>query len=134
MSIEKEKIDAVIIANMGTGIENSIKDVAPEKREFFKKLYGMRATYFKGAFRTQLDIFNLARKDLKGDNENWSMWKLPSLGGIILIDYLTKSGLNVEFVNTAIFEEERLKELLSKKPRCVLLSTTFVLSLNTLKK
>ena len=125
-----EKIDAVMIASLGEGVEKELKKISKEKRKIFKSIYALRSTYFKERFLTQMDLFNLAREG----KEEWSTWKLPNLAGLTITDYLTKSNLNVELVNSASKEKERLQQLLEAKPLTVLLSTTFVINTNEIKK
>jgi anaerobic magnesium-protoporphyrin IX monomethyl ester cyclase len=139
--VNNDTLDALIIANFGAGIEESIKKSAIKDVEIFKQIFGCRGVYFRENFYTQMELFNMARfealglKEVKFESDDyWSNWKLPSLAGIILVDYLKKNDFKVKLVNNMVGEQENLKNLLMSNPLVVVLSTTFVLKMRDLSK
>jgi len=140
-TVNNHPLDAVVISNFGAGVEEGIKKSAIKNVEIFKQLFGCRGIHFHENFYTQMELFNMARfealglKDVKFESdEYWSSWKLPSLAGIILVDYLKKNDFKVKLINNMMGEQENLKNLLRGNPLVVVLSTTFVLKMRDLSK
>lgn len=62
---------------------------------------------------------------IEGDNQmSWA--SAPKLNGIYLFNYLTKKKFNVELVDSYYKEADHFKQLLDRKPRAVVISTTFI--------
>jgi p-methyltransferase len=68
----------------------------------------------------------------EGGKYSWS--SAYSYNGIKLLDYLLKQGMQVELINDFSKGKEAFRQLLSRKPKLVALSTTFILDKETLQR
>lgn len=133
MDQNTQNIDAIIISNLGVGVEKKLKESSINNPELFLPLFAGRCAHFRGNFYTQMELFNLARLEalkITTDPESdqyWSSWKLPSLAGITLLSYLKKNGINAELINNLSAEKKRLAQLIEKKPLAIVISTSFML-------
>ena len=80
---------------------------------------------FRGERLNYPDLLNKAREAATGEQSNLHVARLPSLGIFYLASYLRRRGFNADFVNFFNHETDKLRDLLSHRPSCVAITTTF---------
>lgn len=64
----------------------------------------------------------------ESDIATYSAWKIPLLGGLYLYQYLKSLRFNVEIVQHAQLEQEKLERCLDNGPKVIAISTTLLLN------
>jgi radical SAM superfamily enzyme YgiQ (UPF0313 family) len=64
----------------------------------------------------------------ESDIATYSAWKIPLLGGLYLYQYLKSLSVDVEIVQHAQLEQEKLDECLKHDPKVIAISTTLLLN------
>lgn len=69
------------------------------------------------------------------EGDGFMSWaSAPKLNGIYLFSYLIKHTFDVELINSFYNEKNRFRRLLERTPRAVIISTTFMVGKQTLRK
>jgi len=63
-----------------------------------------------------------------------SLWSAPRYNGIFLLSHLLNHDFRVELINKYYVERDHFRELLKQSPRAVIISTTFILTKESLRK
>jgi radical SAM PhpK family P-methyltransferase len=78
-----------------------------------------------GKRRTYMDVINHAVERATGRNPGLNSFAAPSLGVCYLQSYLMRRDFRVESVNFFTYGKETLREMLSRRPRSVAITTTY---------
>jgi radical SAM PhpK family P-methyltransferase len=81
--------------------------------------------FLNGKRCTYMETINYAVERAQGINPRLNVFEAPSLGAFYLASFLHRKGLNAEVVNFFNYDQERLAELLARKPHTVAITTTF---------
>jgi anaerobic magnesium-protoporphyrin IX monomethyl ester cyclase len=117
-------LEAIIIADSGA---DSLSATNPLKLNIDGRTADIQVVqnYLANAGRIQLPI--------EGDGMmSWA--SAPKLNGIYLFNYLSKHNYQVELVNSFYEENDRFRQLLACNPRTVIISTTFISGMQSLRK
>lgn len=79
--------------------------------------------FLRSLVREKGDLANAAASYMKA---NGSKLVTRSLNAIYLYDYLSKNGISAEVVNYFLVEQNKFRDLMSLRPRAVVISTTFM--------
>jgi radical SAM PhpK family P-methyltransferase len=76
---------------------------------------------------TYAGLFNHALGLARGGRggEPFRSGDIPNLAAVYLTNYLRRRGVRAEYVNLFQYEKDRLRELLARRPLCVVITTTF---------
>ena len=130
-------IDFIIIAQSEIVNYQKYSKLPIERLSLYSNLIYPRMVYFKGGFRSHLDIINWFRSgnffnevEPSMRRQYLSIWNLPGFNGINLANYLKSFGLNTGIINNFDAEWDvfcDMYEKCEKKP-LVGISTTFHLN------
>lgn len=74
---------------------------------------------------TFMEVINQALTRRRGVNRHLNVFEAPSLGAFYLTSFLRNKGFQAEVVNFFTYEQDRLMQLLARKPHAVAITTTF---------
>lgn len=89
--------------------------------------------FLNGRRSTYMEAINYAVERAQGKNPHLNVFEAPSLGAFYLASFLHQKGLNAEVVNFFNYDQERLAELLARKPDAVAITTTFYIDCDPIK-
>ena len=120
----RPELDAIIIAD--SGIE-SLSGTNPLKLHIEGRVGAVQviADYIKNHGKLSDPI---------PDDNQFTWASAPKLNGIYLTSYLNSRALSTELIHNYIEEKERFIELLDRKPKAVIISSTFIFFKKTLRK
>ena len=116
MEVPKLAIDAIIISDSGS---DSLSATNPLKLKIDSRIADIQIVqnFLTHAGQVQLPI--------EGDGlMSWA--SAPKLNGIYLFNYLIKHNFTVELIDNFHDEKDRFNRLLTRHPRTVIISTTFI--------
>jgi p-methyltransferase len=114
-----------------------------DRLELFQNLVQLRSVYYRGGFKSHLDMFNLARDGTsfhEGTPEQrrrqLDIWHLPGLNGILIASQLLHDGYETAVINHADAEWDRFESCYasSREPPLVAISTTFHLNYGEVRR
>jgi len=112
------KLDAIIISDSG---EDSLSDTNPLKFKIEDQTASIQL------IKDYLENDGEIVKPIHGDGVlSWA--SAPKLNGIHLLNYLAQHKFHVEIVDRFYEEEDRFRDLLIRKPKAIIISTTFIYS------
>lgn len=120
-------LDAVIIADTGQDGLSKPNALNPPSL----KLDGRSATV--QAVLNYLDHQGHIVPPIENDGM-MTWWSAPRYNGLFLLSHLIKHGFEVELVNKYWEQRDQFKSLLKESPRAVIISTTFILTKQSLRK
>jgi p-methyltransferase len=130
-------IDIIIIAQSEVVNYDAYSKLPLEKIELYSELVFPRMVYYKGGFRSHLDIINFFQRDkFFGDasylqrRDLLNIWNLPGMNSLYLANYLLQFGIKTKVIKNFDAEWDMFCEAYEKNkhPPLVGISTTFYLS------
>ncbi len=138
--------DLILISQSDMVDYSGYSELPLDRISLYSKLVFPRMVYYKGGFRSHLDIFNhlksgrfYADSSPEQRRELYNIWNLPGFSGIHIANYLKEFGIRVKVINNFDSEWDELFEAYTTSvksgitPR-VGISTTFYLSYSEIKK
>jgi len=138
-----DRIDVIFVSQSDVAIYDEYSKLPLERIELYKELIYPRMVYFKGAFRSHLDVYNYYLhgcfyKDapIKERKKMLNIWNLPGFNGIHIADYLFKHSINTIIINNF---DTNWDDLCSVYESCdvkpiIAISTTFHLSSSEIRR
>jgi radical SAM PhpK family P-methyltransferase len=81
-----------------------------------------------GRKMTYAELLSHAYRLASGDQGTEDVFKsgdIPSLAAVYLTNFLRRRGLRAQYINLFLFEQDKLRDYLARKPCCVAITTTF---------
>ena len=120
----KSTLDAIIISDIG---KDSFSGSNPLKLKIQNKIADIQV------IKNYLDNKGQILFPIKDDGLfSWN--ETPRLNGIYLYSFLSSNKINVELINSYDQQKQRFLDLLKNNPKCIIISTTFIINKNELKK
>ncbi len=135
--------DLIFISQSDAANYDEYSALPLERIELFKELIYPRMVYFKGGFRSHIDVYNYYLhggfyKDAACPQKKkmLNIWNLPGFNGIHLADYLSRHNINTKIINN--FDTNR-DDLCAAYASCsikplIAISTTFHLSFSETRR
>ena len=120
-------LDAIIISDTGYGFSKQSRSMGPPAL----KLEGRSATI--QVLANYLEHQGRIVPPIKDDGR-LSWWSAPRYNGIFLLNHLLDNGFEVELINKYYEQRNDFLKLLEETPRVVIISTTFIVSKQSLKE
>ena len=130
-------IDFIIISQSDIVNSEEYSKLPLDRIELYKALIYPRMIYFKGGFRSHLEVINYFNKgrfyseaDYPERRKLFNIWNLPSMNGLYLANYLSQYSIKTKIINNFDSEWDLLSEVYLKNKRKPLvgISSTFHLS------
>ena len=122
--LSRPALDAIIIADSGV---DTLSGTNPLKLHIDGRVGDIQVV--KNYIRNDSTII----LPIEGNNvHRWA--SAPKLNGIYLTSYLSRNNINVELIHNFATEKERFRTLLTKNPKSIIISTSFIFFKKTLKK
>src|SRR3989338_10344897 len=130
-------IDFIIISQSDIVNYEEYSKLPLDRIEIYKALIYPRMIYFKGGFRSHLEVINYFNKgrfyseaDYPERRKLFNIWNLPSMNGLYLANYLSQYSIKTKIINNFDSEWDLLSEVYLKNKRKPLvgISSTFHLS------
>lgn len=132
-----QEVDLIIIAQSEVVNYGDYSKLPLDRIELYRELVYPRMVYFKGAFRSHIDVLNILKDKISYQDASFkdrrrllSIWNLPALSGMHLANYLLSEGFKTCIINNFDSEWDRFCDVYSanRKSPLVGISSTFHLS------
>ena len=122
--LSRPALDAIIIADSGV---DTLSGTNPLKLQVDGRVGDIQV------IKNYIENNGIIVPPIKGNNlHSWS--SAPKLNGIYLTSYLSKNNFNVELIHNFTAEKDRFATLLTKNPKSIIISTSFIFFKKTLRK
>ncbi|MDD5422651.1 MAG: radical SAM protein [Candidatus Omnitrophota bacterium] len=130
-------IEFIFIAQSETIDYGGYSKLPADRIELYRDLVYPRMVYFKGAFRSHLDLINYFTEGKFFNEAGYAerrkllnMWNLPGMNSLHLANYLAQYGIAAKVINNFDAEWDIFRDAYgsAKRPPIVGISTTFHLS------
>ncbi len=141
-----KKYDFILISQSDLVDYSGYSNLPLDRIDLYSSLVYPRMVYFKGGFRSHLDVLN-SLKNNKFYSESspeerrnlFNIWNLPGFSGIHIANYLLQFGIHTKVINNFDSEFDQLEEIYKfssngERPPLVGISSTFYLSYKEIKR
>ena len=141
-----KKYDFILISQSDLVDYSGYSNLPLDRIDLYSSLVYPRMVYFKGGFRSHLDVLN-SIKENKFYSESspeerrnlFNIWNLPGFSGIHIANYLLQFGIHTKVINNYDSEFDQLEEAYnfssnSEGSPLVGISSTFYLSYKEIKR
>jgi len=136
-------VDYINISQSEIVDHGKFSELPLDRLELFKGFIYPRMIYYKGAFRSHLDVLNLLESGVSWADAGYesrrnlySIWNLPGFSGIHLSNYLLPYGITTKVINNFDAEFDLFCEAYKNagKPPLVGISTTFYMKATEIRR
>ena len=141
-----EKYDLILISQSDLVDYSGYSNLPLDRVDLYASLVYPRMVYFKGGFRSHLDVLNSIKNNRfysecspEERRNSLNIWNLPGFSGIHIANYLLQFGIHTKVINNYDSEFDQLEEVYnfsrnSGKFPLVGISSTFYLSYKEIKR
>ena len=141
-----EKYDLILISQSDLVDYSGYSNLPLDRVDLYASLVYPRMVYFKGGFRSHLDVLNSIKNNRfysecspEERRNSLNIWNLPGFSGIHIANYLLQFGIHTKVINNYDSEFDQLEEVYnfsrnSGRSPLVGISSTFYLSYKEIKR